>query len=82
MEDLEAAGLRFAAPPPSASRFATGNAEGMSWDGQGEMPAWLRPAFNAGQGMKFFRAQCTDSGQAWSHAEFFSMHVGSLGPPV
>ncbi|MBP0639865.1 H-NS histone family protein [Cupriavidus sp. AcVe19-6a] len=29
------------------------NAEGLSWDGQGEMPAWLRRAVNAGQHVEF-----------------------------
>ncbi|MFJ4294086.1 H-NS family nucleoid-associated regulatory protein [Cupriavidus sp. NPDC089707] len=31
------------------------NAEGLTWDGQGEMPAWLRRAVNAGQSVEFYR---------------------------
>jgi len=32
------------------------NAEGLTWDGQGDLPAWLRRALNAGQSVEFFRA--------------------------
>ncbi|CAJ0783506.1 H-NS histone family protein [Ralstonia chuxiongensis] len=31
------------------------NAEGQTWDGQGEMPAWLQRAVNAGQSIEHFR---------------------------
>jgi len=31
------------------------NAAGQSWDGQGEMPDWLRRAANAGQSVEFYR---------------------------
>jgi DNA-binding protein H-NS len=31
------------------------NTEGLSWDGQGEMPNWLRRAVNAGQSVELFR---------------------------
>ncbi|TDF62236.1 hypothetical protein E1J61_30715 [Cupriavidus sp. L7L] len=32
------------------------NAAGQSWDGQGDMPDWLRRAVNAGQSKAFYRA--------------------------
>jgi len=31
------------------------NAVGLTWDGQGEMPDWLRRAVNAGQSVEFYR---------------------------
>lgn len=31
------------------------NAEGQVWDGEGEMPDWLRRAVNAGQSVEHFR---------------------------
>ncbi|GAB3086865.1 H-NS family nucleoid-associated regulatory protein [Cupriavidus yeoncheonensis] len=31
------------------------NAEGLTWDGQGEMRSWLKRAVNAGQSVEFFR---------------------------
>ncbi|MFS8980903.1 H-NS family nucleoid-associated regulatory protein [Cupriavidus necator] len=53
MEELEAAGCFDPPPPPAPVRYR--NAQGMSWDGQGEMPDWLRRAVNAGQSVEFFR---------------------------
>ncbi len=35
--------------------LARSHAEGLSWDGQGELPDWLRRAVNAGQTVEFFR---------------------------
>ncbi|WP_042876625.1 H-NS family nucleoid-associated regulatory protein [Cupriavidus necator] len=55
MEKLEAAGC-FNPPPPPPPPVSYRNAQGMSWDGQGEMPDWLRRAVNAGQNVEFFRA--------------------------
>lgn len=55
MEELEAAGCF--APPPSPSPVCYRNAEGLSWDGAGEMPDWLRRAVNAGQTVEFFRLE-------------------------
>jgi len=54
MEELKAAGC-FDPPPPPPSPVCYRNAEGMSQDGQGEMPDWLRRAVNAGQTVEFFR---------------------------
>ena len=31
------------------------NADGLTWDGQGEMPSWLKRAVNAGQSVEFYR---------------------------
>ena len=51
LADLQAAGC-FAVvappPPPSAPARTYRNTEGQKWDGQGEMPAWLQRAVNAG----------------------------------
>nr|WP_080745187.1 H-NS family nucleoid-associated regulatory protein [Cupriavidus necator] len=49
-------GWGFAAPPiqrPVCYR----NAEGQSWDGHGELPAWLQQAVNAGQRVELFRVE-------------------------
>ncbi|WP_349608460.1 MULTISPECIES: H-NS family nucleoid-associated regulatory protein [Cupriavidus] len=54
MEELEVAGC-FDPPPPPPPAVCYRNAEGLSWDGQGEMPAWLRRAVHAGQSVEFFR---------------------------
>ena len=51
MEELEAAEC-FDSPPTPPPCYR--NAEGMSWDGQGEMPAWPRRAVNAGQSVEHF----------------------------
>ncbi|MGY2490998.1 H-NS histone family protein [Cupriavidus sp. CP313] len=61
LEDLDAAGCFEpppsppppAAPPPPVVCYR--NAEGLTWDGQGEMPSWLKRAVNAGQSVEFFR---------------------------
>ncbi|WP_454739454.1 H-NS family nucleoid-associated regulatory protein [Cupriavidus necator] len=42
-------------PPPPPPPVCYRNAQGMRWDGQGEMPDWLRRAVNAGQSVEFFR---------------------------
>ncbi|WP_439668893.1 Histone-like protein H-NS C-terminal domain-containing protein [Cupriavidus necator] len=57
MEELEAAGCFDPPPPPPPPPPVVGyrNAAGQSWDGQGEMPDWLRRAVNAGQSVEFFR---------------------------
>ncbi|MGY2488466.1 H-NS histone family protein [Cupriavidus sp. CP313] len=57
MGELEAAGCFDPPPPPPPppSAVCYRNAQGMSWDGQGEMPDWLRRAVNAGQSVEFFR---------------------------
>jgi DNA-binding protein H-NS len=38
--------------PPAAIRYR--NANGEQWDGEGEMPNWLRRAIQAGQSPAFF----------------------------
>jgi len=57
MEELEAAGCFDLPPPPPPPPppACYRNAEGQTWDGQGEMPDWLRRAVNAGQSVEFFR---------------------------
>ncbi|WP_349606382.1 H-NS histone family protein [Cupriavidus sp. DF5525] len=61
MEELEAAGCFDPPPPPPPPAPAPAlvvcyrNAAGQSWDGQGEMPDWLRRAVNAGQSVEFYR---------------------------
>ncbi len=47
MEALKAAGC-FDPPPPPPPTVCYRNAEGLSWDGQGEMPTWLRRAVKGG----------------------------------
>ena len=63
LEELDAAGC-FAPPPspeppppsaPPAPVVCYRNAEGLTWDGQGEMPSWLKRAVNAGQSLEFYR---------------------------
>ena len=49
LEDLDAADC-FEPPPVVCYR----NAEGQTWDGQGEMPSWLKRAVNAGQSVEFY----------------------------
>jgi DNA-binding protein H-NS len=55
MEERQAAGCFDPLPPPPAPVLCYRNAEGLTWDGQGEMPTWLRRAVNAGQSVEFFR---------------------------
>ncbi|QQX89668.1 H-NS histone family protein (plasmid) [Cupriavidus necator] len=55
MEELAAAGCFDPPPPPLPPAVCYRNAEGLTWDGQGEMPAWLRRAVNAGQSAEFYR---------------------------
>ncbi|MBP0625164.1 H-NS histone family protein [Cupriavidus consociatus] len=56
MGELDASGvLRAAAPPAPSPVVCYRNAAGQSWDGQGEMPDWLRRAVNAGQTVEFYR---------------------------
>ncbi len=58
MEELKAAGCFDPPPPPPPPPppvVCYRNAEGLTWDGQGEMPAWLRRAVNAGQSVEFYR---------------------------
>ncbi|MNS94047.1 H-NS histone family protein [compost metagenome] len=58
MEELEAAGCFDPPPhPPPPPPVCYRNAAGQSWDGQGEMPDWLRRAVNAGQSVEFFRVR-------------------------
>ncbi|WP_434034902.1 H-NS family nucleoid-associated regulatory protein [Cupriavidus sp. a3] len=61
MEELAAAGCFDPPPPPPPPPPAPApvvcyrNATGQSWDGQGDMPDWLRRAVNAGQSKEFYR---------------------------
>ena len=56
MDELEAAGFDPPLPPPPVARpVCYRNAEGLTWDRQGEMPDWPRRAVNAGQSVEFFR---------------------------
>ncbi|MGH8786543.1 MAG: H-NS histone family protein [Cupriavidus necator] len=56
MEELKAAGcFDPPPPPPPPPPVCYRNAQGMSLDGQGEMPDWLRRAVNAGQSVEFYR---------------------------
>ncbi|MDW3685517.1 H-NS family nucleoid-associated regulatory protein [Cupriavidus sp. CV2] len=58
LADLQAAGCFAAVVPPPAAPEPTRtyrNAEGQKWDEQGEMPAWLQRAVNAGQSAEHFR---------------------------
>ncbi|MFS8981512.1 H-NS family nucleoid-associated regulatory protein [Cupriavidus necator] len=57
MEELAAAGCFDPPPPPPPvpRPVCYRNAAGLSWDGSGDMPDWLRRAVNAGQSVEFFR---------------------------
>ena len=58
MEELAAAGCFDPPPPPQPAPppvVCYRNAAGQSWDGQGDMPDWLRRAVNAGQSVEFYR---------------------------
>ncbi|CAN7774588.1 H-NS family nucleoid-associated regulatory protein [Cupriavidus necator] len=41
-------------PPPPPAPVCYRNAEGLTWDGQGEMPSWLKRAVNAGKCVEFY----------------------------
>jgi DNA-binding protein H-NS len=49
VDDLAAA---MAAQTPANARYA--NANGDAWDGNGDMPEWLKRAIGAGQSLKHF----------------------------
>jgi len=54
-DDLVAAGC-FSLPSqraPAVVRYR--NAQGQTWDGEGEVPDWLKRAMNAGQSPEHFR---------------------------
>ncbi|WP_374063740.1 H-NS family nucleoid-associated regulatory protein [Cupriavidus sp. DF5525] len=55
MEELDAAECFDPPPPPPPAPVCYRNAEGLTWDGQGEMPSWLKRAINAGQCVEFYR---------------------------
>ncbi|SPK77220.1 conserved protein of unknown function (plasmid) [Cupriavidus taiwanensis] len=58
MEELGAAGCFDPPPPPPPPPppvVCYRNAEGLTWDRQGEMPSLLKRAVNAGQSVEFFR---------------------------
>uniref|UniRef100_UPI003F49565A H-NS histone family protein n=1 Tax=Cupriavidus yeoncheonensis TaxID=1462994 RepID=UPI003F49565A len=56
LEDLDAAGcFEPPPPPPPPPAVCYRNAEGLTWDGQGEMPSWLKRAVNAGQSVELYR---------------------------
>lgn len=48
-----AAASAAAAPTRAPPVVCYRNAAGQSWDGQGDMPDWLRRAVNAGQSVEF-----------------------------
>ncbi|WP_084210127.1 H-NS family nucleoid-associated regulatory protein [Ralstonia sp. A12] len=52
--DLAAAGC-FPARRRASSKARYRSADGQTWDGEGEMPDWLRRAVNAGQSPEHFR---------------------------
>lgn len=53
-EQLEAAGCWAPRGPRSVCYR---NAEGQTWDGEGDMPTWLQRAVNAGQSAAHFRVE-------------------------
>ncbi|EYS82173.1 DNA-binding protein [Cupriavidus sp. SK-4] len=55
LEDLDAADCFAPPPPPPPPAVCYGNADGLTWGGQGEMPSWLKQAVNAGQSVESFR---------------------------
>nr|WP_196251526.1 H-NS histone family protein [Cupriavidus necator] len=58
VEDLQAAGcFRESREPLAVARNTArfGDALGHTWDGEGEVPAWLQRAVNAGQTVEHFR---------------------------
>jgi len=57
LEDLKAAGCSDPPPPPApppAPPVCYRDAEGLTWDGPGQMPTWLKRAVSAGQSVEFF----------------------------
>ncbi len=56
IEELAAAGCFDPPPPPPPppAPVCYRNAEGLTWDGQGELPDWLGRAVNAGQSVEFY----------------------------
>lgn len=58
LADLQAAGCWVSSPIEAVQvghiRFR--DAQGHTWDGEGELPDWLRRAVNAGQTIEHFRA--------------------------
>lgn len=54
IEGLKTAGCFDPPPLPEPPAACYRNAEGLTWDGQGEMPSWLKRAVNAGQSVQFF----------------------------
>ncbi len=78
LEELDAAGC-FAPPPPPPEPpppppVCYRNAEGLTWDGQGEMPSWLKRAVNAGQSVEFFRGRI----KTFRHKPSTAMWRGSV----
>ncbi|KWR88178.1 H-NS histone family protein [Cupriavidus sp. IDO] len=51
IDELKAAGCFDPPPPPPALVVCYRNAERLHWDGQGEMPSWLKRAVIAGGGV-------------------------------
>ncbi|SOZ17005.1 conserved protein of unknown function (plasmid) [Cupriavidus taiwanensis] len=86
MEELDAAGCFEPPPPPPAPVVCYRNAEGLTWDGQGEMPSWLKRAVNAGQSVVFFRvgrwwSRLLQRGSVWAAAFFAIADSPYLGTP-
>ncbi|MFS8974496.1 H-NS family nucleoid-associated regulatory protein [Cupriavidus necator] len=62
LEDLHAAGC-FDQPEDgevAPERVLFRDAQGQTWDGRGDLPAWLQRAVNAGQSIEHFRVTATD----------------------
>lgn len=54
-DELEAAGCFEKTTPPPASTIRYKDAQGHTWDGNGDLPDWLQRAVNAGQSADHFR---------------------------
>ncbi len=52
--DLAAAGC-FLSRKKTVQKVRYRSADGQAWDGEGDMPDWLRRAVNAGQSPEHFR---------------------------
>ncbi|BDB29536.1 hypothetical protein CTP10_R69510 (plasmid) [Cupriavidus sp. P-10] len=79
MEELAAAGC-FDPPPPAPVPppvVCYRNAAGQSWDGQGDMPDWLRRAVNAGQSVEFLPGRVVQEGGSDSETDLNQV-VGKL----